>query len=100
MGDALQAARKITFTGREKIIASITLDPQLSTGQRLRGVRGRVDALNRGLHGSGPSAGFPPGRSVTVVGLPGKATVHDFMPYAQGFQLAHDEKISVSQVPL
>jgi len=97
--EALQAAKKITFTGREKITASITVDPQLSTGQRLRGVRGRADASHRGLLGSGPSAGFPAGRTVTVVGFPGKMTVEKFLPLVKGFQLALDKK-SVVQVPL
>jgi len=87
--------------GREEIIASLTLDPYLATGQRLRGVKGRVDALNRGLLGCGPSGGFPPGRTVTVVGFPGKKmTVEGFMPYLRGFQLALDETKSVMQSPL
>lgn len=98
--NALPAAKKITFTGREEIFASITVDPLLSTGQRLRGVKGRTDALNRGLLGCGPSGGFPAGRTVTVVGFPGKMSLQNFMRYVQGFQLASDEAKSVVQSPM
>jgi hypothetical protein len=98
--DSLEAAKKITL-GREEIIASITVDPFLSTGQRFRGVKGRADALNRGLLGNGPSAGFPAGRTVTVVGFPGKTNVESFMSsYLRGFQLALDETKSVILVPV
>ena len=100
MRDALEAAKKITFTGREEIGASITVDPALSTGQRRRGVKGRTDALNRGLLGSGTSAGFPAGRTVTVLGFPGTWTVRNFMPYVKGFELALDPENSVVQCPL
>lgn len=97
--EALRAARKITFTGREEIGAFVTVDPQF-TPQRQRGVKGRVDALNRGLLGSGPSAGFPARRTVTVTGFPGKMLLENFMPYVEGFQLANDRKASVMQAPL
>jgi hypothetical protein len=97
--DSFEAAKKITL-GREEITASITVDPQLSTGQRVRGVKGRADALNRGLLGNGPSAGFPSGTTVTVVGLPGKTTVENFMKLLRGFQLALDGTKSVILVPL
>lgn len=100
MQNSLPAAKKITFTGREEIFASITVDPFLTAGQRLRGVKGRTDASNRGLLGNGPSAGFPPGKTVTVVGFPGKMTLKQFMPHVNGFQLALDETKSVMQAPL
>ena len=95
--DALRATKKITFTGCEEINASIAVDPHLSE-QRHRGVKGRVDALNRGLLGFGPSAGFPPGKTVTLTGFPGKMTILNFMPYVEGFQLAHEIN-SVMLVP-
>lgn len=96
--DALRAAKKITFTGCEKINASVTVEARYLK-QRFRGVKGRADALNRGLLGSGPSAGFPPGKTVTVNGFPGRMTVKSFVPFIQGFQLANDETNSVIQVP-
>jgi len=98
--EALSAAKKITFTGREEIIASITLDPRLTSKDRQRGVKGRADALNRALIGFGPSAGFPVGRTVTVVGFPGKTSLRNFMPFVKGFQLALDETKSVVQAPI
>lgn len=97
--EALRTAKKITFTGREEIGASMTVDPQFSA-QRQRGVKGRIDALNRGLLGSGPSAGFPTGRTVTLTGFPGKMTLPNFIPYVEGFQLANDRTTSVIQAPL
>ena len=98
--DALRLAKKITFMGCEEIYASTTTDIQFSWEKRFRGVKGRADALNRGLLGSGPSAGFPPGRTVSIVGIPGRATVQSFRPLVEGFQLADDEENSVMQVPL
>ena len=99
---ALQETKKITFTGSEKITSSVTTDPLRINMRRLRGAKGRVEALNRGLLGMGASAGFPAGKTVTVVGFPGKWTVDTFMPYLQGFQLARNqaETDSVLQVPL
>lgn len=97
--DALRLAKKITFMGCEEIYASATTDTQFSW-ERLRGTKGRADALNRGLLGSGPSAGFPAGRTVSLVGIPGRVTVQSFRPLVEGFQLADDEENSVLQVPL
>ncbi|KAF8803490.1 hypothetical protein BYT27DRAFT_6726275 [Phlegmacium glaucopus] len=97
--DALRAANKITFTGSEEISASLTIDSRFSR-QRSRGVQGRADALNRGLLGSGPSAGFPSRKTVTVSGVPGRATVHNIRQLVQEFQLADDETNSVLQAPL
>jgi len=97
--DALRAAKKITFTGREEIGASLTTDPRFLR-HRSRGAQGRADALNRGLLGSGPSAGFPGGKTVTITGVPGRVTVDAFRPLVQGFQLADDEINSVLQAPL
>ena len=98
--DTLRAAKKITFTGCEEITATLSTDPKFSR-ERFRGVKGRADALNRGLRGFGPSAGFPNGRTVTVTGFPGKnMTVEKFIPYVRGFQLANDETNSVLHAPL
>jgi len=97
--DALRAAKNITFTGHEEISASLTTDPRFFR-QRSRGVQGRADALNRGLLGSGPSAGFPSGRTVTISGVPGKVTVQNMRQLVEGFQLADDEMNSVLQAPL
>ena len=97
--DALNAAKKITFTGREEISASLTIDSRFLP-HRSRGVQGRADALNRGILDYGPSAGFPPGRTVTITGLPGRSGVQHIIPLTQGFQLEGDETNSVLQVPL
>lgn len=97
--DALRAAKDITFTGSEEITASLTTDPRFLR-QRSRGVKGRADALNRGLLGSGPSAGFPSGRTVTITGVPGKVTAQNIRLLVEGFQLADNEMNSVLQVPL
>jgi hypothetical protein len=56
--------------------------------------------LNRGLLGSGPSAGFPIGKTVTITGIRGKATVQNIKHLVEGFQLADDETNSVLQAPL
>lgn len=101
MRNAFPAAKEITFTGSEKITAVITSDPAIRTRQRLRGIKGRADALNRGLLGFGPSAGgFPAGKTVTVVGFPGKSPIEKVLHYVRGFRLAGDEQNSVIQVPL
>jgi len=97
--DALRAAKNITFTGCEEINASLTIDSRFFR-QRSRGVQGRADALNRGLLGSGASAGFPSGRTVTISGVPGKVTVKNIRQLVQEFQLADDETNSVLQAPL
>ena len=97
--DAIRAAKNITFTGNEEISASLTIDSRFLR-QRFRGVQGRADALNRGLLGSGPSAGFPSGRTVTITGVPGRATVKNIGELVRGFQLADDEINSVLQAPL
>jgi hypothetical protein len=97
--DALRAAKNITFTGHEEISASLTTDPRFFR-QRFRGVQGRADALNRGLLGSGPSAGFPSRRTVTISGVPGKVAVQNIRQLVEGFQLADDEVNSVLQAPL
>jgi len=97
--DALRAAKNITFSGSEEINASLTIDPRFSR-QRFRGVQGRADALNRGLLGSGPSAGFPSRRTVTISGVPGKATAKNIRELVREFQLADDEINSVLQAPL
>jgi len=97
--DALRAAKNITFTGCEEIIASLTIDAKFFR-QRSRGVQGRADALNRGLLGSGPSAGFPPGKTVTITRIPGRARVPNIRHLIEGFQLADDETNSVLQAPL
>lgn len=97
--DALNAAKKITFTGREEISASLTIDSRFLP-HRSRGVQGRADALNRGLLGSGPSAGFPSGKTVTITGVPGRVTLYTFRSLVQGFHLADDEINCVLQAPL
>lgn len=97
--DALREAKNITFTGCEEIIASPTTEARFLR-QRFRGVQGRADALNRGLLGTGPSAGFPPRKTVTITGIPGKATVQNIRHLIEGFQLADDETNSVLQAPL
>lgn len=96
--DAVRAAQNITFTGCEEIRASATADQY--SGQRYRGIKGRADALKRGLLGSGPSAGFPAGRTVTITGIPGRVSIQNFRLLVQGFQLADDEENCVLQVPL
>ena len=97
--DALRAAKNITFTGREEIRASLTIDSRFFR-KRSRGVQGRADALNRGLLGSGPSAGFPNGRTVTISGVPGRVTVENIRQLVREFKLADDEINSVLQAPL
>jgi hypothetical protein len=85
---AVLASKKITFSGSEKISTAVFYDREVPG--RLRGVKGRHDALNRGLCGDGASAGFPIGTTVTVTGLPGRMTIHMFKRYLQGFQLANE----------
>lgn len=97
--DALRAAKNLTFTGCEEISASLTVEARFFR-QRSRGVQGRADALNRGLLGSGPSAGFPSGRTVTITGVPGKVTAVKIRQLVQGFHLADDEMNSVLQAPM
>jgi hypothetical protein len=97
--DALRSAKNITFTGFEEISASLTTDSRFLR-QRFRGVQGRADALNRGLLGSGPSAGFQSGKTVTITGIPGKVSVQYIRQLLKGFQLADDEMNSVLQVPM
>ena len=97
--DAVRSAKNITFTGFEKISASLTTNPRFLR-QRSRGVQGRADALNRGLLGSGPSAGFQSGRTVTITGVPGRVSINLIRQLIKGFQLANDEMNSVLQAPL
>lgn len=99
---AFQAAKEITFTGSEKITAEVASNPTTIHRQRLRGIKGRAEALKRGLLGHGPNAGgFPAGKTVTIVGFPGKFPIENLLlNYLRGFQLASDELNSVIQVPL
>lgn len=54
--------------------------------------------MRRGFEGSGPSALFPPGKTVTVSGLRGKTPLYKFLEMIRGFQLEDDQETSVLEV--
>ena len=99
--EVVRVAKDITFTGGEKISASPNVSATVysQAWNRGRGVKGRADALNRGHLGTGPSAGFPPRKTVTITGVPGRMTIENFIPLVDGFKLA-DEENSVMRAPL
>ncbi|KAF8162936.1 hypothetical protein B0H34DRAFT_693481 [Crassisporium funariophilum] len=97
--DAIRDAERLTMGDNHGITAEPTADPRFMP-QRHRGVKGRADATNRGMLGSGPSAGFVSGKTVTLYGLPGKALKRDVSRMVQGFELAGTEETSVLQAPI
>jgi hypothetical protein len=96
VAQAMDEVEKITFTGCDKIECSIYTNPLYE--QRIRGAKGRADAVRRGFDGSGPSALFPPGKTVTVNGLRGKTPLPKFLEMIRGFQLEDDQETSVLEV--
>jgi hypothetical protein len=94
--DAIADAKKITFTGCDKIECNLYTNSQYE--QRIRGAKGRADAVRRGFDGTGPSALFPPGKTVIVSGLRGKTPDYKFHEMIRGFQLEDDRETSVLEI--
>ena len=94
---AYREIRKTTFMGCENIECQLYTNSEYS--QRNRGAKGRADAIKRGFAGTGPSAFFPTGRTVTVTGFRGRTTVDLFKKDClQGFQLESDPNTSVLEI--
>ena len=68
-------------------------DPWNITWHRTRGVKGRLEAAERGLiSGNGPDGtSTSHGRGVVIYGLPGKLTPEALRPYLKDFKLVATE---------
>jgi len=95
--DAIRDAEQILIPGC-KILAEPVVD---LPGLGIRSEPSKGDPRSDPeLLGTGPSAGVPERRTVTLHGLRGKSTVGHVMPLLKGFRLSREEKYPVQHAPL
>ncbi|KAI0725159.1 hypothetical protein C8Q72DRAFT_877568 [Fomitopsis betulina] len=90
MQHALKAMQGAVLSG--KTLGATPADDPSEAVTRTRGVKGRLEAAERGLYtGNGPNGMSGRGKGVVLYGLPGKLTPGGLHTYLRNFKLASAE---------